>query len=107
MQTPKVTEAIKNEGAMLHHCVGSYVDHILNSELIILFLRNDESTPRVTLEVRVNPHHKTVIDSVDKNLGIQGYILQAQGVNGSNLETCELKAISEFCKYAKLKFKRD
>lgn len=51
---PKSTGDIQTEGRLLCHCVGSYVNNILQGYTKILFLRNKEEKdkPLVTVEVR-------------------------------------------------------
>jgi len=51
---PKSTGDIQSEGRMLNHCVGSYVNTILNGHTIVLFLRkkDEPNTSLVTVEVR-------------------------------------------------------
>ena len=51
---PASAAEIKNEGAFLHHCVGSYVDRVASGETMILFIRKIEEpdTPFYTLEYR-------------------------------------------------------
>jgi len=50
---PKNTDEIKLEGATLNHCVGSYINRILEQRSVIIFLRNKEkiNSPLVTIEV--------------------------------------------------------
>jgi len=50
---PKTTKDIISEGTSLNHCVGSYVDKILNEETYIFFLRKTEmkDLSLVTLEL--------------------------------------------------------
>lgn len=53
---PKSTGDIQEEGRILSHCVGSYVDYVIRGERIILFLRAkaEKDTPLITVEVRDN-----------------------------------------------------
>lgn len=49
---PKTTQDVKDEGTNLNHCVGSYVQKILDGTTQILFLRTDEEDSLLTVEVR-------------------------------------------------------
>jgi hypothetical protein len=51
---PKSATAIQEEGRLLGHCVGSYVQYVLNGTSTILFMRDktDLETPLVTIEVK-------------------------------------------------------
>jgi len=51
---PKTADEIVAEGHALHHCVGSYVDHVVDGKSIILFLRqaDDPQKPFYTIELR-------------------------------------------------------
>lgn len=51
---PKSTGDIQSEGRLLSHCVGSYVQYVLNGTSTILFMRSkeDKNTPLITVEVR-------------------------------------------------------
>ncbi len=51
---PKTAEEIVAEGQALHHCVGGYVQRVVNKECVILFLRSEEApdVPFYTIEVR-------------------------------------------------------
>lgn len=50
---PMSTEELKLEGQALHHCVGTYVDRVLEGKTIILFVRRKEKIekPFYTMEV--------------------------------------------------------
>lgn len=54
--TPVTSEDLVREGSSLNHCVGSYVNRVMNGETRIYFLRkNDEpDRPYVTVEVKDN-----------------------------------------------------
>lgn len=51
---PKSGEEIKEEGRILHHCVGTYVERVAKGETLILFVRKkaEPDTPYFTLEYR-------------------------------------------------------
>jgi hypothetical protein len=51
---PKSTGDIKSEGSNLNHCVGSYIDSVLNGRTQILFMRKTDNLEEsyVTLEIR-------------------------------------------------------
>ena len=50
---PKSTGDIQSEGRLLVHCVGSYVQRVINGQTTILFMRkkDEPDTPLVTVEV--------------------------------------------------------
>lgn len=51
---PKSGDEIKEEGRVLHHCVGTYVERVAKGETIILFVRKESepNVPYFTLEYR-------------------------------------------------------
>ena len=51
---PKSGDEIKEEGRVLHHCVGTYVERVAKGETMILFVRKESepSSPYFTLEYR-------------------------------------------------------
>lgn len=53
---PEVPDDVVKEGHALHHCVGSYTDHVVNHECVILFLRqcSDLEKSFYTIEIRDN-----------------------------------------------------
>lgn len=63
---PTVPKQLKTEGAMLNHCVGSYIQQVINGETKIVFLRKKEApeSPFVTVEVK---HNKLWQVSADYN----------------------------------------
>ncbi len=54
--TPQTAMDMEQEGAILHHCVGSYVPRVANEECEIYFMRktNDMQKPFLTIEVKNN-----------------------------------------------------
>lgn len=52
MRVPRDAQEIKNEGAALHHCVGTYVDRVAKGQTHIFFVRRVEEpdTPYFTME---------------------------------------------------------
>lgn len=50
---PENIKALMQEGNVLHHCIGSYVDKIINGSSKIIFMRaiSDKNTPFVTIEI--------------------------------------------------------
>jgi hypothetical protein len=50
---PKSADEIRREGQTLHHCVGSYVDRVLEGKTLIMFIRRKEemNKPFYTMEV--------------------------------------------------------
>lgn len=51
---PKSIQDLKDEGEQLSHCVGSYIDRIIDGKTNILFMRKVENKSLITLEVRNN-----------------------------------------------------
>ena len=52
LRVPRVAQEIKNEGAALHHCVGTYVDRVAKGQTHIFFVRRVEEpdSPYYTME---------------------------------------------------------
>lgn len=50
---PQNTQDIVKEGQEMHHCVGSYVNKVVNNDCYIVFVRNknDLTTPYITAEI--------------------------------------------------------
>jgi hypothetical protein len=63
---PKTTTEIQDEGRLLGHCVGSYVQYVLNKSSIIVFMRTkaERNTPLVTIEIK--PADKRISQSRGK-----------------------------------------
>ena len=53
---PKVATDLINEGQLLGHCVGSYVEKVVNGDCLVVFMRNkkDNKTPLLTIEILQN-----------------------------------------------------
>ena len=53
---PLTAASIRNEGRILHHCVGGYAERHIKGVLTILFLRKSSAphTPYVTIEMSGN-----------------------------------------------------
>lgn len=49
---PENTEAIKNEGDNLGHCVASYIKRIIDGTTLIFFLRKKKEESNLTVEIR-------------------------------------------------------
>lgn len=79
---PEKAQDVRQEGAMLKHCVASYVDRIANGQTCIVFCReaNDTSEPYVTVEVK------------------NGAITQAYGYQDSKPELDALKFLAKWAK---------
>lgn len=52
LRVPKDAQEIKNEGAALHHCVGTYIDRVAKGQTHIFFVRKakEPDTPYFTME---------------------------------------------------------
>ena len=102
---PQHPDELKREGVELQHCVGSYIDRVANKELAIVFFRKKADEALITLEIRTAKHHNAVVSNEDdKAKDIEGYILQARGLQNRLPDEEELKAIEEFCKKMKLRY---
>lgn len=79
---PEKAQDVRQEGAMLKHCVASYVDRIAKGQTCIVFCRNNADTtePYVTVEVR------------------NGAITQAYGYQDSKPEKDALKFLAKWAK---------
>ena len=79
---PEHCADIANEGIVLHHCVGTYVDKVCDQKTAILFVRNlaEQGKPFYTMEV------------------CNGRLIQCRGMNNCAM-TNEVKAfVNDFCK---------
>jgi len=85
---PKSTGDIQTEGRLLCHCVGSYVNYILQGSSTILFLREKETpdVPLVTVEIR------------------QGKITQARGKYNRALSYDEKVFLEEYAAKKKVTY---
>lgn len=54
VETPKNTDDLKNEGKILSHCVGSYIDRVIRGTTQIVFLREKQGVPQATIEIKNN-----------------------------------------------------
>jgi len=81
---PKLPDDLKEEGKCLSHCVGCYIDRIIQGETKILFLRKQKEVPMVTLELR---------DEV---------IIQAKGYANRNITKDERNMIEKYAKEKQL-----
>ncbi len=68
---PKSGDEIKEEGRVLHHCVGSYVERVAKGKTMILFVRKESepNVPYFTLEYR------------------DGKVIQCRGKNNCSMTT--------------------
>jgi len=86
---PKSTQCLKDEGIKLNHCVGSYVERVINNTCQIAFLRQDENESLITLDIR------------------NGQINQAKGYMNRRLTEEETKWLNKYCQAKNLKIKGD
>ena len=88
---PKISKDVISEGTSLNHCVGSYIDKIINGQTNILFLRlaKEPENSLVTLEV------------IDKEL------TQAKGAYNRKPTEEEAKFLIKYCKEKELGLKMD
>ena len=79
---PEKAQDVRQEGAMLKHCVASYVDRITNGQTCIVFCRDNTDTaePYVTVEVK------------------NGAVTQAYGYQDSKPEKDALKFLAKWAK---------
>jgi hypothetical protein len=87
MVTPKTTQDVKDEGSALHHCVGSYINRILDGTTQIVFMRQEEDESLVTVEIRNNT------------------IIQARGYNNRDIDESEIKWMKIYAKSKNLSYK--
>ena len=75
---PKTADDLKREGAILHHCVGTYTDKVAKGETMILFIRKSDEpdTPYYTMEWKDN------------------HVVQCRGLRNSDM-TPEVKAFTQ------------
>lgn len=67
---PQNTQDIVKEGQEMHHCVGSYVNKVVNNDCYIVFVRNknDLTTPYITAEIFTNGRIGQYYLSHDRNI---------------------------------------
>lgn len=58
--TPKETNEIRTEGIVLHHCVGSYVDRVLNNVTNIIFIRKKDNIAKPFYTVQINDNGEII-----------------------------------------------
>lgn len=83
---PKNIDDLKAEGANLHHCVGSYVDSVIEGKTQILFLRKDVEESLVTIEVR------------------NGRLSQARGLYNRSISEKEEEFLKRYCAIKNIEF---
>lgn len=86
--TPHKPDDIKNEGTELNHCVGSYIDSVLQGRTQIMFMRKADTPTEslVTLEVRSRT------------------IQQARGYGNRELNEVEREWLEKFAKVKNLSY---
>ena len=86
---PKTSNEVKEEGLAQSHCVGSYIDSIIDGSRQVAFLRASEDlkTPLITLDIK------------------EGIIQQYEGKNRRAPNEKEWEAIEKYAKIKKLKVK--
>lgn len=86
---PKCSKDIISEGTSLNHCVGSYIDKILNNETYIFFLRLTENKDQslITLELRNNE------------------LVQAKGSYNRRISKEESEFLINYCKKLNIKYR--
>ena len=59
LRVPQDAQEIKNEGAILHHCVGTYVERVAKGLTHIFFIRKEKEpdTPYFTMEYNLSLIH--------------------------------------------------
>lgn len=80
--TPRSPKEIISEGTDLNHCVGSYIENILEGKTCIFFLRRTDEKEKslITLELKNN------------------CIVQAKGSRNRSLDSDERKFLNKYCK---------
>jgi len=84
---PRTTKEIISEGTDLNHCVGSYVDNIIEGKTYIMFMRNAlaPDSSLITLELKGGEK-----------------ITQAKGSYNRALNEAEMKFLNKYCKEKEL-----
>lgn len=88
---PKETLCLKNEGVELKHCVGTYIDKIINNECQVVFLRDKDKLDESLLTIDIR----------------NGMINQVEGYGRRNPNEEELKAIYQYAKLMNLKINKN
>lgn len=55
------SEALRLQGQKQHHCVGDYVEHVLNGKSLILSVDKEDGEPDSTVEVSLKNNHKAFV----------------------------------------------
>lgn len=88
---PKTTTDVVTEGKRMNHCVGGYIDNIINGYSVILFLRKKE-----------NINHEYITMEINEN----GELVQVKCKNNQYIKTEKtLNFLTEWVKTKKIKLK--
>ena len=85
---PKTANEVKQEGVDMHHCVGSYIDKIINGKTYIVFMRrfNKPKESLVTVEIK------------------NGAVCQAYRVHDSSITEEDKNFLKYYCKKKNLEY---
>ena len=79
---PYTTDEVKQEGENLHHCVKSYIEHVIDNKCHILFMREKPEESLITMEYRESDNA----------------IVQIKGMYNRNPTQEEYSFIKKYCK---------
>lgn len=79
---PYTTDEVKQEGENLHHCVKSYIEHVIDNKCHILFMREKPEESLITIEYRESDNA----------------IVQIKGMYNRNPTQEEYSFIKKYCK---------
>jgi hypothetical protein len=86
---PSTPEDLKEEGKIMHHCVGSYADKVTRGDTIILFWRSKSASDgyyrrfESLLTMEINPTRKLVV--------------QVRGASNRSIKESEYEALKAYC----------
>lgn len=83
---PKKPEELSNEGNQLSHCVGSYVNNIVNERCVILFMRKTDDPKKSVLTIEIR----------------DGRIVQSRGKFNRGMEYTEREAMHKLAEKLEL-----
>ena len=59
---PENIKDLVNEGNSLHHCIGAYVDRIIDGKSYIFFMRDDKELKKSFVTVEINPKNLNIFE---------------------------------------------
>lgn len=54
---PQLTQDLITEGNEMHHCVGTYIDRVVDGETLIVFIRHKDAPDKCYITAQINPRN--------------------------------------------------